>query len=158
MKRKYKILILCVVFILLSVTAVLKVFYGPEKYIPIDYSEMQLVEAYPKLKEAEKPAMIVFSYYTECCLASMTYYGVYNYYAKIIIEDYKNQVASIFIDYKALDSENRAVAMEIAQAYEITKLPTIVLLDGQGQLIEKFVGDLQEERVRSKLDEMANAN
>ena len=103
MKWKYKILILCVVFILLSVTAVLKVFYGPEKYIPIDYSEMQLVEAYPKLKEAEKPAMIVFSYYTECCLASMTYYGVYNYYAKIIIEDYKNQVASIFIDYKALD-------------------------------------------------------
>ena len=58
----------------------------------------------------------------------------------------------------SLDSENRAVAMEIAQAYEITKLPTIVLLDGQGQLIEKFVGDLQEERVRSKLDEMANAN
>ena len=154
MKRVYKIIILCVVFVLLSATVILKVLYGPRKYIPVDYSGMALSDAYPSLEAEGKPSMIVFSYYTECCLTSMYYYGVYNHNAKDIIEDYKDGIASIFIDYYALDENNRMVAQKIAQKYEVTSFPTLLLLDEEGRLLEKFIGDMQEERVREKLDEM----
>lgn len=152
MKLRQKIIVVCIVFILLSGTAVLKVFYGPQKNILDDYSGMELAEAYPKLKSADKPSMIVFSYYTECCLTSMNYYGVYNYYAKEIIDDYKDSIASIFIDYKALDEKNRQVAQQIAEKYEVTSFPTIIILDKEGNILEKFVGDMQNETVRKKLD------
>jgi thioredoxin-related protein len=158
MKRVHKIIILCVVFVLLSATVILKVLYGPQKNIPVDYNDMALSEAYPSLETAGKPSMIVFSYYTECCLTSMYYYGVYNHNAKEIIEDYRENIASIFIDYYALDEENRIVAQHIAQKYEVTTFPTLLLLNEEGRLLEKFIGDMQEEKIRGKLDVMVRTN
>jgi thioredoxin-related protein len=155
MKPVHKIMIAGGAALLIAIAILVITLYAPEKDIPEDYSNMTLAQAYPKVEAAGRPAIIVFSRYTECCLELMNYYGVYNYYAKGILEDYKDRMAAIFIDHSALDDESRAVAQELAERYGVTAFPTLIVLDGEGKLLEKFEGDMQEDKIREALDGIA---
>lgn len=48
-------------------------------------------------------------------------------------------------------------AQDLLRAYPIEYIPTSVFVDGQGQVVESFVGPLDEQQMRARLDSLARS-
>ena len=153
MKRKYKIIIVCAVAVILAVTFTLK-FTVFKKVTNVDIAEMDLYGQYETFKETKQPRMIVFSYFTLCCVSSMAETGLYNYEVKKIMKEYEGELLSIFIDSKNISDTDREVLYQMSADYEVVTLPTIILIDDLGHVLGFFEGKLDEEKVKEGIESL----
>jgi len=154
MKRKYKIIIVCAVAVILAITFTLK-FTVYKKVTNVDIAEMDLYGQYETFKETKQPRMIVFTYFTTCCVSSMAEAGLYNYEVKKIMTEYEGELLSIYIDSKNISDADREVLYQMSADYSVVTLPTIVIVDDTGRVVGFFEGKLDEEKVKEGIENLS---
>ncbi|MCG9478953.1 MAG: hypothetical protein K9H14_01945 [Actinomycetia bacterium] len=118
---------------------------------------LSLKQYYDQILNSEKPSIIVFSYDAECCESTRIFFENYNHQAYDIMEKYQDSFNTLFINTGILSSEDMQTALEIAKDKGAVALPSLLVLDSQGQAYEVFEGTFQTEEVETVLEEVKNA-
>ncbi|MDD3777419.1 MAG: hypothetical protein PHN32_07415 [Actinomycetota bacterium] len=119
--------------------------------------DLGLKQYYSQMTGSGQPSIIVFSYDAECCESTRIFFENYNRQAQGIMESYQDSFNTLFINTGTLSSEDMQTALEIAKDTGALSLPSLVVLDSQGQAYKVFEGTFQAEEVEALLEELKNA-
>ena len=111
-----------------------------------------LRSTYQSFIESGKPSILVFSYDADCCASTKAFYDNYNGMAKKLLEEYKSKYNTLFINTGILDENNMSTAIEIATQYEALNMPSILILDKDGEAYKVIEGLFDEAEVKQILD------
>jgi thioredoxin-related protein len=133
----------------------LKILTGKGSEQKKDISSLSLEEQYKSITSSSKPSIIVFSYDADCCETTKKFFNAYNTKAKQLMKEYENKVGTLFINTGTVteDKENEVLS-KIANDNNVSILPSILILDANGDKIKVFEGTLDNKEVRKILDEV----
>jgi hypothetical protein len=154
---KRNLAIIAIVFIAVIAVFSVKILAGKGKVQKSDKSSLTLEGRYDKVIKSSKPSIIVFSYDADCCESTKKFFDEYNTKARIIMKAYENRFETLFINTGTISSkEDNDALVKIANDSKVSKLPSILILDGKGIPVKIFEGVFDDKEVRKALDEVVS--
>ncbi|SHK12635.1 Thioredoxin [Geosporobacter subterraneus DSM 17957] len=99
------------------------------------------------IKNNKKPTIIVFSYDADCCPSTKKFFDDYNEKINKVAKGYKEDLNFIFINTGTVNVEDKKQIIKIAERYDVEYLPSIVLLNNNGESLKVIVNDFEEEEL-----------
>ena len=119
------------------------------------YSEGEinsLKSMYQSFIESGKPSILVFSYDADCCPSTKAFFDNYNVTTKKLLEEYKSEFNTLFINTGILDKNNMNALVEITSQNQVLNMPSILILDKDGKAYKVIEGLFDEAEVKQILD------
>ena len=104
---------------------------------------------------SEKPLAIVFSYGAECCPSTEEFYVAYDAELQQTLGKYKD-VESVWLNVGAESSADQEAILELAQQYGITQVPSLLILDGDREMVARFEGEFDAVEAEGALSEVVD--
>jgi thioredoxin-related protein len=129
--------------------------FRPEEVEAINVNEnTDIRAAYQQIKTQGKPAIIVMTYYSDCCTDTSEFCADYNKKAKQLIEDYNTKMGSLYLDSTYLTEDQRKIQLEIAVENKVLEYPAIVFLDAEGKTYKTFPSYFDDKKLREEADRL----
>ncbi|MDQ2087796.1 hypothetical protein RBH29_15300 [Herbivorax sp. ANBcel31] len=120
----------------------------------ITSSNDSLKDRYERIKNSDKPSIIVFSYEGECCPGTKQFFDAYNEEVKAIMRDYEGKFETLFIDLDGVTYEQGQVIDSIAEENGIDQMASLVIRDRDGNPQKLVAGPFDSDEIRSLMDEV----
>ena len=147
--------LLIVVASLVCILLIAKVMLKPDKVEALEVNENTDIKAvYQQLKTQGKPAIIVMTYYSDCCSDTSEFCTDYNEKAKKLLEDYKEKMGTLYLDSTYLTEEQRKDQLEIAVENNVLEYPSIVFLDVNGKKDKAYHSYFDDKLFREEADRL----
>lgn len=151
---KNKVLLIVVVS-LVCILLIAKGMLKPERVEALVVNENTDIEAaYQQIKTQGKPAIIVMTYYSDCCSDTSEFCADYNEKAKKLIEDYKDKMGTLYLDSTYLTEEQRKDQLDIAVENNVLEYPSIVFLDKNGKTYKAYHSYFDDKLFREEADRL----
>ncbi|PKM51900.1 MAG: hypothetical protein CVV02_04625 [Firmicutes bacterium HGW-Firmicutes-7] len=119
------------------------------------FIKLSLEEQYKYINDQPMPTMIVFSYDADCCESTKKFFDEYNLKARQLMLEYEDQLEVLFINTGLIASEEEnEMLMKIANDYEVSTLPSILIRNGKGEKVKVIEGPFDFEEVKNVLNEV----
>lgn len=99
------------------------------------------------IENNKKPTMLVFSYDADCCPSTKKFFDDYNEKINKVAKEYRDKLNYIFINTGIVNENEKKQVIEIAKHYDIDYLPSIVLLNHNGEMLKIIVNDFDEQEL-----------
>ncbi|MCM1989753.1 hypothetical protein [Oceanirhabdus seepicola] len=151
-KKKFRTLI-GVLALVLVVLLFKCIFQVGKKDISLQY-KINLKSQYENFKKSNKPSMIVFSYNADCCPNTKKFFDEYNGKVEKLMMAYEDKINIWFINTGILEEKDEEALQNITEENEVSKIPSILLMDSSGKSIKVIQGIFDEGEVREIIDGM----
>ncbi len=95
--------------------------------------------------EAGKPIALVFTYDADCCPDTEDFFIDWAQKVNELLVQY-SQVHAVWLNVGSESSDDQKVIMQVARDYEVTHIPSLLLLDREKQKVDLFVGEFDRDK------------
>lgn len=119
---------------------------------PSEEELIRLKNIYQNFIESGKPSILVFSHFADCCPSTKAFFDDYNGMAIKLLEEYKSEFNTLFINTGILNKNDMDALVEITSQNQVLNIPSILILDKDGKAYKIIEGFIDEAEVKQILE------
>jgi hypothetical protein len=101
--------------------------------------------------ENSKPLALIFTYDADCCPDTEEFFKDWAQQVSMLLAQYI-QINAVWLNVGSESPDDQQAIMKIARDYEVTHIPTLLLLDWEKQKVDLFVGEFDRDEVLTAME------